>query len=67
MTFDKPNRLLRLRDVADAVGVHPSHVFDLIKRHGFPTQIHIGKASRWSEQEVQAWIAQRIEQERQAS
>lgn len=53
------DRLLRLVDVRAMVGLSTGRIYELMDKKKFPSQIRIGAASRWSENEVQAWIARR--------
>lgn len=60
------DRLLRIKDVCALVGLSQSRIFELVAEGAFPRAVRIGGASRYSELEVQAWIAAR-KQERDHS
>ncbi len=51
-----PDRLLRLPAVMAAVGAGRTFVLDRVRRGEFPAPIKIGRATVWSEREVQGWI-----------
>ena len=52
--------LIRLSDVETVAGLRRSHVYKLIADGEFPRPIKIGTASRWSVQEIQAWVAGKL-------
>ena len=61
------DRLLRLRQVCDQVGLGPTRIYALIKEGKFPKPVHpYGSVSRWPESAVQAWIAD-VKAEQKAS
>lgn len=53
------DRLLRLRDVRDRVGLSTSEIYRRMKRGTFPKQYLIDSMSRWSAQEIDRWIEER--------
>ena len=54
-------RLLRLPEVERLIGLKKSTLYALIERGDFPQQIKISaRASAWSEDAIQDWIAERI-------
>jgi predicted DNA-binding transcriptional regulator AlpA len=57
-------RLLTKREVAARLGFHPEHVMRLARAGQFPKPIKLGltenSATRFSEEEVDAWIGQRL-------
>lgn len=54
-------RLIRLPEVLQRVGVSRSTLYCWIKRGQFPRQIALGaNSSAWIEADVNAWIAARI-------
>jgi len=55
-TPSKPDRFLRIRRVLDRVGIARSTLYTYMEAGRFPTQIKIGRASYWSEQEIIAWM-----------
>ncbi|NVD43474.1 AlpA family phage regulatory protein [Altererythrobacter sp. HHU K3-1] len=55
-TTQAPDRLLRLPQVIEIVGISRSMVYRLMRRGDFPQAYKPGGyASRWSEAEVMAW------------
>lgn len=50
------DRIIRLPEVLSRVGLGKTALYGLIKRGEFPEQIKLGRASGWSECEVQDWI-----------
>jgi prophage regulatory protein len=53
------DRLLRINEVTDQVGLGKSAIYEMITAGTFPAPIKIGCASRWSQIEVQRWIEER--------
>lgn len=54
------DKIIRLPEVLDKVGLKKSAVYKLIKEGDFPAQIKLGKhASGWLESDVQVWIMKR--------
>jgi prophage regulatory protein len=49
-------RLLKLSEVSARVGLGKTRIYAMIAVGTFPAPYKIGKASRWSEREVVAWI-----------
>lgn len=50
-------RLIKLDEVCRRVGLGKSMIYDMIKTNRFPAPYKISPfASRWSEQEIVAWI-----------
>lgn len=45
--------------VSGRVGMHPSTIYAEIKAKRFPEPVKLGRSSRWSEAEVDAWIEAR--------
>ncbi len=57
--------ILRLPMVCQATGLKRSMIYQLEAEQRFPNRIKIGtRAVGWIESEVQAWLAQRIEESR---
>jgi predicted DNA-binding transcriptional regulator AlpA len=54
-------RLLPLPVVESKTGFKSSFIYQLIKDGKFPKPVKIGNASRWRQSEVQAWIAEQIQ------
>jgi prophage regulatory protein len=55
-----PTVLIPIAEVARRSGFCKSQVYALVREGKFPKPTHIGASSRWSEQEVQAWIDARL-------
>lgn len=54
-----PDRLLRIVEVEELVGLKRAMIYRLIQRGEFPRQYKPGGyASRWNEAEVRAWREQ---------
>ncbi|GAB7553337.1 hypothetical protein NRB_28430 [Novosphingobium sp. 11B] len=55
------NRLIRLDQVSEIVGLGKTLIYRLISEGRFPRPLKLGlNASRWSEIEVQSWIAEQV-------
>ena len=55
------DRLLRLSDVSDIVGIRKSSIYALMKEGKFPKCIYItSKTVAWPESAVLAWVNDRI-------
>ncbi|EPE4171392.1 helix-turn-helix transcriptional regulator [Yersinia enterocolitica] len=55
------DRLLRLRQVEDKIGLGKSWIYQQIRLQQFPSSIRLNKRHvAWLESEVDAWIRQRI-------
>jgi prophage regulatory protein len=59
---DRPlPRLLRMRDVIKICGLSRSSIYAAIRKNEFPDSVSIGlRARAWVGDEVDAWIAERI-------
>ncbi|MBL8352646.1 MAG: AlpA family phage regulatory protein [Burkholderiaceae bacterium] len=55
-----PDRLLRLPAVLLLTGRGRTVTLDDVKAGRFPAPIRVGRATLWSEREIQGWIADRI-------
>ncbi len=53
-----PSRLLRIEQVCGRVGLGRTYVYELIGQGLFPSPLKIGRASRWRDCELDAWIEQ---------
>lgn len=54
------DRLIDLHLVKKIVGLSKAMVYLLIAREEFPAQIKIGKRSLWSENQIRAWVDDRV-------
>ena len=52
------DRLLKVEEAADMLGLPQSSFWALLAQGAVPRQIKIGRRSRWSSRELQAWIAE---------
>lgn len=61
------SKLLRIREVAEWLGVSQSAIYKWVAEGRFPPPVKLGDesqkrvASRWIESEVQKWIEERID------
>jgi prophage regulatory protein len=63
----RPVRMLRLAQVLDITGFGKTKIYALQAEGKFPMRVKIGsRAIAWIEEEVQAWLAARIEESRGA-
>lgn len=53
-------RILRLPQVKDMVGLGTTAIYERIKSGDFPKQIKMGRLSGWLFSEVQAWINEQV-------
>jgi prophage regulatory protein len=54
----RPERLIKLAEVSRRVGLGKTMIYGLIREGRFPAPYKISDyASRWSEQEISAWIS----------
>lgn len=58
--------LLRFEEVSAQVGLGRTAIYKTIGAGTFPAPVKLGRASRWSQREVQAWLDER-KRERDAS
>ena len=57
MTDIQHDRLLRINQVIETVGLSQAMIYRLIKQKRFPQPCKPGGvSSRWSEREIQAWV-----------
>jgi prophage regulatory protein len=56
----KSPNLLRIQDVFRRVGFKRNKLYDLINAGAFPKPVKIGPISVWPEDEVDAWVRERI-------
>lgn len=56
------DNLLTIEAVMAAICLKRTKIYAMIASGDFPQPVKIGAASRWSEAEVNAWIAERKEQ-----
>ena len=52
------DRILRVREVVDLVGMHRSTLYKMMGRGEFPRPLRIGPNSRgWRQSDIDAWLA----------
>lgn len=51
------SRFLRRDQVLVMVGIGTTKLYSLMNNGSFPKPVHIGRATRWVEDEVLAWMA----------
>ena len=51
------HRLLSVTEIADRLGVTKAAVYRWVSRGLFPRPLALGRASRWTEEDLQSWIA----------
>jgi prophage regulatory protein len=51
-----PARLIRLSEVVEMVGLCRSAIYQRMNAGDFPKLVKLGRASRWHEEEVRAWV-----------
>jgi predicted DNA-binding transcriptional regulator AlpA len=61
-----PQRFLSLRDVLGRLTISRSLLYELIKdpKRPFPSPVHLGRRSVWLEGEVEAYMREVVESER---
>lgn len=52
------DRLIKIEDVMQQVGIRRTKLYDMIQLEEFPAPVKLGRYSRWSQIEVQDWIEQ---------
>jgi prophage regulatory protein len=63
----RPDRLLRLPAVLDMTGRGRTSTLEDVKAGRFPQPIKAGRATLWSEAEIQIWIGERIRANREGA
>lgn len=58
MTQKPLDRLIKIEDVMQQVGIRRTKLYDMIQLEEFPAPVKLGRYSRWSQIEVQDWIEQ---------
>jgi prophage regulatory protein len=53
-------RIIRLPEVRELVGLGKTAIYDKIKTGEFPKPLKLGRVSGWVESDVQAWINAQI-------
>lgn len=62
VTMDPNDRIIRLPQVIDRVGLKKTAIYKRIAAGTFPKQIKLGFASGWLESEITAWIEEQARQ-----
>lgn len=50
------DRLIRLPEVENIIGLKRTQIYEMVKTGSFPAPVKIGGASRWSLRAVSAWM-----------
>lgn len=59
--IEAADRLLKLPEVIDRVGLGKTMIYRKMRAGSFPQACKLGGCStRWSEREVQAWVAEQL-------
>lgn len=53
------DNLLKFKAVSSQVGLGRTAIYRMIGAGSFPAPVKLGRASRWSQREVQAWLDER--------
>ncbi len=53
-----PDRLLDIRQASFKTRISKTVIYELLKTGGFPAKIKFGRMTRFSENEIDAWIAE---------
>ena len=53
-------RLIPLPEVTRICGLRKSQIYELIQADRFPRPVKLGRASRWSEVEIGAWVDRQL-------
>lgn len=56
MSQKQLDRLIKIEEVIDQVGMGKTKIYDMIQFEEFPAPIKLGRYSRWSQLEIQDWI-----------
>jgi prophage regulatory protein len=51
---------LRKSAVLQKISCGTTMLYDLIREDGFPAPVKLGRASLWSEQEIDVWMSERL-------
>lgn len=62
MNEQSKTRLIRLPEVMDTVGLKRATIYKRIKAGEFPAPIKSGRASCWSDLDVQEWVRKQQQQ-----
>jgi len=56
-----PMRLIKLSEVMLRTGFKKTAIYSWVKSGAFPQPVKIGKSARWSLEEVEAWIQNKLD------
>ncbi|MDN6857238.1 MULTISPECIES: helix-turn-helix transcriptional regulator [unclassified Pseudomonas] len=56
MTQRPLDRLIKIEEVMQQIGMGRTKLYDMIQLEEFPAPVKLGRYSRWSQLEVQDWI-----------
>ncbi len=58
--MNSSERLLRLPEVAERVGLRRTAIYEKVAAGTFPSPVHVtSRAVRWKESQIENWIAER--------
>lgn len=60
MKQQNEQRILRLPQVMEMVGLRKTAVYQRIKENSFPAPIKLGSASGWIQHDIEDWINQQV-------
>lgn len=60
MKQQNEQRILRLPQVMEMVGLRKTAVYQRIKENSFPAPIKLGSASGWIQNDIEDWINQQV-------
>lgn len=58
------DRLIRLPELTDRLGIGKTKLYDMVKNGQFPKPVKLGNVSVWSSDSVGEWIKDRSDQQR---
>lgn len=54
------DKFISIKEVADICGFKATFIYARIRQGEFPAPIKFGAASRWSQNAIQKWIAEKV-------
>lgn len=60
---EHPNRLMKLEEVINTVGLSRASIYNFMQEGEFPQSVSLGpKTARWKYQDIQNWIIEKIQE-----
>lgn len=59
MTTKPLDRLIKIEEVMQQVGMGKTKIYELLQFEEFPPPVKLGRFSRWSQLEIQDWIEEK--------